>query len=91
MANEDKATRYQRLRRRATVAGVLAVALVLALAQFLGPPGPSGPMVSGETAGLPSQLGSLALAAFGLIAVAVGVTFPSAFYRDALLTRHYGL
>ena len=88
MANEDKATRYQRLRRRATVAGVLSVALVLSLAQFVGPPGPVG---TGASAGPVWQLGSLALAAFGLLTVAVGAAFPSAFYRDALLTRHYGL
>ena len=88
MANEDKATRYQRLRRRATVAGVVAVALVLSLAQLVGPP---GPMVPGESAGLLSQLSALSLAAFGLLVVAVGATFPSGFYRDALLTRHYGL
>lgn len=88
MANEDKATRYQRLRRRATVAGVLSVALVLALAQLVGP---LTVVIPGESAGPASQIGSLALAAFGLLAVAVGVTFPSAFYRDALLTRHYGL
>ncbi len=88
MANEDKATRYQRLRRRATVAGVAAVALVLSVAQVVGP---ATRVVTGETAGLLSQLGSLALAAFGLLAVALGATFPSAFYRDAILTRHYGL
>ena len=88
MANEDKATRYQRLRRRATVAGVAAVALVLSLAQLVGPP---GLVVPGESAGLLSQFSALALAAFGLLVVAVGATFPSAFYRAALLTRHYGL
>ena len=88
MANEDKATRYHRLRRRATVAGVVAVALVLSLAQFVGPPGSTVP---GEAAGFLSQLSALAMAAFGLLVVAVGATFPSAFYRDALLTRHYGL
>ena len=88
MANEDKATRYQRLRRRATVAGVAVVALSLVLAQFVGPPGLAAP---DRPAGVLSQLSALALAAFGLLAAAVGVTFPSAFYRDALLTRHYGL
>ena len=88
MANEDKATRYQRLRRRATVAGVAAVALVLSLAQLVGPP---TAVVTSDVAGLLSQLASPALAAFGLLAVAVGAAFPSAFYRDALLTRHYGL
>lgn len=70
------------------MAGVAAVALVLSLAQFVGPP---VSMVPGEAAGLPSQLSALALAAFSLLVVAVGATFPSAFYRDALLTRHYGL
>ena len=88
MANEDKATRYQRLRRRATVAGVAAVALVLSLAQWVGPP---GLMVPVESAGLLSQFSALALAAFGLLVVAVGATFPSALYRDALLARHYAL
>ncbi len=88
MANEDKATRYQRLRRRATVAGVAAVALVLALAQFVGPPGSAVPA---DTAGALARLGTLILAAAGLLVVAVGATFPSSFYRDALLTRHYGL
>lgn len=88
MANEDKATRYQRLRRRATLAAVLSAGFVLALAHVAGPPGWA---VAAATAGSLSQLGSLALGALGLMAAASLARLPAEFYRDVLLKRRYGL
>lgn len=88
MANEDKATRYQRLRRRASLAGVASVGLVLWLAVVAGPPGwtaadpGAGPLARVVALTLPTGL---------LLAVCLAATFPSAFYRDALLTRRYGV
>jgi STE24 endopeptidase len=88
VANEDKATRYQRLRRRTTVVGVLSVALVLSLAHLAGS---LGWMAVREGAGLLAQFTFLTQAAFSVIAMAVGAMFPATFYRDSLLTRRYGL
>ena len=88
MANEDKATRYQRLRRRATLAAVLSAGFVLSLAHLAGPPGWA---VAAATAGPLSQLGSLALGALGLLAAASLARVPAEFYREVVLTRRYGL
>ncbi len=85
MANEDKATRYQRLRRRASLAGVAGVGLVLGLAMLAGSSEPADP---GSTT---AQLIALTGAAFGLLAGCAGVTFLPAFYREARLTRRYGV
>jgi len=88
VANEDKATRYQRLRRRATVAGVASVGLVLGLAHLAGPPGFA---TADPGAGRFSQLIVLTLGAAGLLIAGVAASLPSSFYRDALLTRRYGV
>ncbi|MGE0392503.1 MAG: M48 family metalloprotease [Vicinamibacterales bacterium] len=88
MANEDKATRYQRLRRRASLAGVGAAGLVLGLALLAGLPEPA----AGEPGADPIS-GFLALVpvALGLLLACLAAAFPAAFYRDALLTRRYGV
>jgi len=88
VANEDKATRYQRLRRRATVAGVGSTGLVLTLAHLAGPPGFA---VAEDGAGLFAQLTALTAGTAGLLTIGMAGLFPSAFYRDALLTRRYGV
>lgn len=76
MANEDKATRYHRLRRRATLAAVLSAGLALGLAHLAGPP---------------RFFTALPLAALALFLCAVAARLPAAFYRDVILTRRYGL
>lgn len=88
MANEDKATRFQRLRRRATVAAVFSCGLVLGLAWMAGPP--AWARVS-ASAGSLAQLGSLTVGALGLLLLCAAATFPATFFRDAVLTRRYGL
>lgn len=88
MANEDKATRYQRLRRRASVAGTAAVGVALGLAHLAGPPGFAG---AGAAAGAFTNVVALTMAAAALLTVCIGTTFPSALYREAVLARRYGV
>lgn len=89
MANEDKATRYHRLRRRAAVAAtVLGVVLLLVL------------LLSGGSAALRDAAAALAGGAFvGTIALYVLalavlhelIDLPLAFYEGVTLERRYGL
>lgn len=88
MANEDKATRYQRLRRRASVAGNLSAGLVIGLAAALGPP--DWAMAAGS-AGPLARLTALTPGALSLVALCLAARFPAVFFRDVVLTRRYGL
>jgi STE24 endopeptidase len=89
MANEDKATRYQRLQRRASIAAVIAVAAVLALMLL------SGGAVSLRRSVASAVGGSFVLtivayaAALGLLLE--GVQLPFAYYQGITLERRYGL
>jgi STE24 endopeptidase len=86
--NEDKATRYHRLRRRAQAASVAASAAVLFLL--------SG---AGAARGLANLAASIASAplltsiivALFLLALIGAITLPFTLYRDWVLDRRYGL
>jgi STE24 endopeptidase len=89
VANEDKATRYHRLGRRASVGAALAGFLTLAVL-----------VVSGASAALRATASSLAggsyLATLSLYVVLVAlvaeaVELPFAFYRGVVLERRFGL
>ena len=89
MANEDKATRYHRLRRRASIAGTIAGALLLLIL-----------LVSGASAALRDAAARLAGGSFAgtimlyVIAVAVLhelIQLPIAFYQGVTLERRYEL
>ena len=89
MANEDKATRYHRLRRRASILSAITGALFLLLL-----------FVSGWSAALRSASANLVGASFpGTIAIYVLVLavvhdliqLPLAFYEGVTLERRYGL
>jgi STE24 endopeptidase len=92
--NEDKATRYHRLARRASVAkAALGAALLLALV-LTG----AAIRVSHAAAALAGGFApwSRPFILVGLFAAAIAaaheaLTFPLSFYRDHLLERHYGL
>jgi STE24 endopeptidase len=89
--NEDKASRYHRLKRRTGVLSALATALLL-----------SGLLLSGASAAMRDAAMSLTggtagswstVAVFALIFAAVqeALAFPVAFYGSFLLERRYGL
>ncbi len=89
MANEDKAARYHRLRRRASLAGTALGALVLLLL-----------LVSGASAGLRDLSLSITGTSFFLAIVmyvvllallSEAVQLPLAFYQGVTLERRYGL
>jgi STE24 endopeptidase len=89
LANEDKATRYQRLRRRASFAGTALTAVWL-LAFFMTGWSASVRDVSADIAG-----GSFALTVVGYV-VMVGllseaIQLPLAFYQGVVLERRYEL
>lgn len=89
MANEDKAARYHRLKRRASIVGTALGAFLLVL--FI---------LTGGSAALRSAAGSLAGGSFtftvivyvGILALAGEVIqLPLAFYQGVTLERRYGL
>ena len=89
MANEDKATRYHRLRRRASILSAALGALFLIVL-----------LVSGWSAAVRSASGSLVGGAFlgtiALYVLALAVVYdliqlPLAFYEGVTLERRYGL
>jgi STE24 endopeptidase len=89
VANEDKATRYHRLRRRASIAAaVLGILLLLVL------------LVSGGSAALRDALSTLTAGSFAgtvvlyvaaLAAAHALLELPLAFYEGVVLERRYGL
>lgn len=89
MANEDKATRYHRLRRRASLLGTaLAAALLLVL------------LVTGGSAGLRDWASALAGGSFllttaayvvSLALISEAIQLPLAYYLGVTLERRYGL
>lgn len=92
--NEDRASRYHRLRRRATVASTLAGAawLVWLLASGFSRQLASWTLTPG--AALPWIVGRSLAVALAAAATAVGwelVSLPFEFYRSFLLDRKYGL
>jgi STE24 endopeptidase len=89
MANEDKATRYHRLRRRASVASTAIGALTLGVVLVTGASAAFRDLVV-RAVGLSFVL-TVAVYVAGL-ALLIGVLqFPLAFYQGVVLERRYGL
>jgi STE24 endopeptidase len=88
VANEDKATHYHRLQRRAALGATLLGVLFLALVSVTGTAAALG-------ASLEAELGSRLLAAAAFAAVLVLtyelLALPLAYYRGVTLERRYGL
>src|SRR5690349_7261996 len=81
LANEDKATRYHRLRRRASLAGVVLAAILLIVLA-----------VSGGSARLRDVTGSsVVLYTVLLVLFSELVQLPLALYQEIALERRYGL
>jgi STE24 endopeptidase len=89
MANEDKATRYHRLQRRASVAAVAAVASVLALLLLAGGAVWLRRLVLHTSGG--GFVAATTLYAIALIAIGECVQLPFAYYQGVTLERRYGL
>ena len=87
--NEDKSTRYHRLRRRASISGTaLGIALLIAF------------VLTGASAALRAYAGSLAGSSFVvtlslyvvfLTLINEAISLPFAFYQGVTLERRYGL
>lgn len=101
--NEDKATRYHRLRRRAQAASLVASAAALVLLTGEGARGLAslaasiaGALLfwrdasSASTSTPPALLTSIVVALF-LLALIGAITLPFTLYRDWVLDRRYGL
>ena len=89
MANEDKATRYHRLRRRASVAGAAASALFLLL--LLSSGGSAALRDLAARAGGGAFYVTLALYVFAVAFLHELLQVPLAFYQGITLERRYGL
>jgi STE24 endopeptidase len=89
VANEDKATRYHRLQRRASILGTVLTAAVLALVLFTGTSAAIRDLVSGWFG--PSFILTVIgyVVVLGIVLELVGL--PLAFYRGVTLERRYGL
>ena len=89
MANEDKATRYHRLRRRAAMAGAGASALLLLVLLVSGGAGGLRDLV--EQAVGRSLVLSVALYTVALTLLGEAVQLPFSYYQGVTLERRYGL
>ena len=89
MANEDKATRYHRLQRRASILGTVLTTAVLALILFTGASAAIRSLVSGwvDSSFVLTVIGYVVV--LGIVLELVGL--PLAFYRGVTLERRYGL
>lgn len=89
MANEDKATRYHRLGRRASLAATSAGAALLAVLAF----GGYAMWLRDVVAGLAPGSFALSVALYTAIVVllAEGVQLPFSYYQGITLERRYGL
>ena len=89
--NEDKATRYHRLSRRARVLSIAAgLAALVALIKAGGPPLVRDAITSWTSAGA-SAPSTVALYALVLVLAYLALRLPIAFYQGFLLERRYGL
>ena len=89
--NEDKATRYHRLSRRARVLSIAAgLAALVALIKGGGPPLMRDAITSWTSAGA-SAPSTVALYALLLVLAYLALRLPIAFYQGFLLERRYGL
>jgi STE24 endopeptidase len=89
MANEDKATRYHRLQRRASVLGTAAGATLLCLLAFAGGAVWLRDVLERLAGG--SFAGLVALYTMVVVLSADLVQLPFAFYQGVTLERRYGL
>ena len=89
MANEDKATRYQRLQRRASITATLTGALLLLIVQVTGGSSALRDWVSGFT----NHTFLLTVTGYviSLFLLYEIVQLPYAFYQGVILERRYGL
>ena len=89
MANEDKATRYHRLQRRASIVATVLTAVVLALLLVTGASAGIRDLVTGwlGSSFILTVVGYVVV--LGLVLELVGL--PLAFYRGVTLERRYGL
>ena len=89
--NEDKATRYHRLSRRARVVSILTgMAALVALIKSGGSPLVRDAITSWTSAS-PSAPSTVALYALILVIAYLALRLPIAFYQGFLLERRYGL
>jgi STE24 endopeptidase len=90
--NEDKATRYHRLRRRAQAASVAASAAALVMLSGVSTSRWLADFATAITGALapPALLTSIIVALF-LLALTGAITLPFTLYRDWVLDRRYGL
>ncbi|MEP6593409.1 MAG: M48 family metalloprotease [Acidobacteriota bacterium] len=86
--NEDKSSRYHRLRRRARVAAVALTVLFLALLLLTGA---SAAAAASIRAALPRPSLAVAVYALALAALQEALAFPLVCYRSFVLDRRYGL
>jgi STE24 endopeptidase len=89
--NEDKATRYHRLNRRATLLWTAAGGAVLAGLLYGGGSGFVRDMATAVTAAGPSAPSTVALYALVLVLGYQALRLPLAFYQGVVLERRYGL
>jgi STE24 endopeptidase len=92
--NEDKATRYQRLGRHASVLGVVVSTALLAVLAASGASVAMRRSIESICSTLPPRFVPAAVVALYVVLLAVlheVVTLPFAFYRGHLLERRYGL
>lgn len=89
MANEDKATRYQRLRRRASLSSTALSAIVLAALLFTG----GSAAVRDAAASLAGGSFFLTIASYVVIVgvLSWAIQLPLAFYEGVVLERRYEL
>jgi STE24 endopeptidase len=86
--NEDRATRYHRLRRRAVCGRVLAGALVLALLTISGASARLRDLVIAVTSG--SDVLAAVLFVLSVVALIEAAAFPFVYYQGVTLEQRYG-
>ena len=91
--NEDKASRYHRLKRRATVLSVALTAVMLGGLILSGASVSLADVARGLSPGPDSRFPALAIAAYVMMLVALheALAFPVALYYGFVLDRRYGL
>ena len=89
MANEDKATRYQRLKRRASLAGTAGSALLLIV--FIAAGGSSSLRALAASLSGDSFTLTIVLYVIALALLAEVIQLPLSFYLGVTLERRYGL
>jgi len=91
--NEDKSTRYHRLKRRAAVASIVTSTAVLVVLLVTGLSSSIADIARAVSPADPLSYSALAISVYVLIVAGLheALTFPIAFYQGFLLERRYGL